>query len=87
MNGGGNVVAVPKNAAHPAAALVLAEWLSSAAIQSRFNAEFGTAPANTEADSSYALIPLEDRSNQTLWGAPLPSGDVVPAMIEKVFQR
>lgn len=87
MNGGGNVVAIPKNAKNPAAALVLAEWLSSAAIQTRFNAEFGTAPANDGADSSFALIPLEDRANQTLWGPPLPSGDVVPAMIENVFQR
>ncbi len=87
MNGGGNVVAIPKNAANPAAALVLAEWLSSADVQTRFNREFGTAPANTGADASFALIPLEDRANQTLWGAPLASGDVVPAVIENVFQR
>ncbi len=87
MNGGGNVVAIPRNAANPAAAMVLAEWLSSAEVQTRFNAEFGTAPANSEADSSFALIPDEDRANQTVWGAPLPSGDVVPAMIENVFQR
>jgi putative spermidine/putrescine transport system substrate-binding protein len=87
MNGGGNVVAIPRNAANPAAAMVLAEWLSSAAIQTRFNAEFGTAPANAGADASFALIPVADRANQTVWGAPLPSGDVVPAMIENVFQR
>lgn len=87
MNGGGNVVAIPQNAANPAAALVLAEWLSSPEVQTRFNAEFGTAPANANADSSYALIPAEDRANQTVWGAPLASGDVVPAVIENVFQR
>ena len=87
MNGGGNVVAVPKNATHPAAALVLAHWLTSAATQTAFNQSFGTAPANTGADGSQALIPAEDRANRTNWGAPLPSGDVVPAVIENVFQR
>jgi putative spermidine/putrescine transport system substrate-binding protein len=87
MNGGGNVVAIPKNAANPAAALVLAEWLSSAKVQARFNAEFGTAVANTGAEAAYALIPADDRANQRLWGAPLPSGDVVPGVIENVFQR
>lgn len=87
MNGGGNVVAVPKNAAHPAAALVLAAWLSSAETQTMFNKSFGTAPANAGADGSQALIPAEDRVNKRNWGAPLPSGDVVPAVIEHVFQR
>lgn len=87
MNGGGNVVAVPANATHPAAALVLAHWLSSAATQTLFNQTFGTAPANAGADGSGALIPDEDRANRTNWGAPLPSGDIVPAVIENVFQR
>lgn len=87
MNGGGNVVAVPLNAANPAAALVLAHWLSSAETQTLFNQSFGTAPANAQADGAQALIPAEDRANRTNWGAPLASGDVVPAVIENVFQR
>jgi putative spermidine/putrescine transport system substrate-binding protein len=87
MNGGGNVVAVPKNAANPAAALVLAHWLSAAATQTAFNQSFGTAPANAGADGSSALVPIDDRANRTNWGAPLASGDVVPAVIENVFQR
>lgn len=87
LNGGGNVVVVPKNSSHPAAALVLAHWLSSAATQTMFNQSFGTAPANGNADGSMALIPAEDRANKTNWGAPLPSDQVVPAVIENVFQR
>lgn len=87
MNGGGNVVAVPKNSSHPAAALVLAHWLTSAATQTTFNQNFGTAPANGNADGTKALIPAEDRANKTNWGAPLPSDQVVPAVIENVFQR
>ena len=87
MNGGGNVVSIPKNAAHPAAALVLAAWLTSAETQTLFNREFGTAPANAEAESSFALVPAEDRINRRNWGAPLPSGDVIPKVIEHVFQR
>lgn len=87
MNGGGNVVAIPTNATNPAAALVLAHWLSSAATQTLFNQTFGTAPANAGADSAGALIPAEDRANRTNWGAPLASGEVVPGVIENVFQR
>lgn len=87
LNGGGNVMAIPKNASNPAAALVLAAWLASAETQTMFNRDFGTAPANARADSTYALIPAEDRANATLWGAPLASSEVVPGVIENVFQR
>ncbi len=87
LNGGGNVVGVAKNAANPAAALVLASWLTSAETQTMFNTDFGTSTANGQADSSAALVPDEDRANKTVWGDPLPDTDVVPAVIENVFQR
>lgn len=87
LNGGGNVLGIPTNAANPAAAMVLASWLTSAQTQTMFNVDFGTSPANGMADSSAALVPVEDRANATVWGDPLPNTDVVPAVIENVFQR
>ncbi len=85
MNGGGNVVSIPKHAAHPAAALLLSAWLTSAETQTLFNREFGTAPANAKATSSFALVPAEDRVNRRDWGAPLPSSDVMPRSTNMCF--
>ena len=87
MNGGGNVVTIPANAPNPAAALLFVSWLTSAETQTQLNVEFGAAPSNTKADDTYALIPNVQRGNSTSWGAPLPSDDVVPALIENVFQN
>lgn len=62
MSGGGNFSAVMKNAKNPAAALVFMDWLTSAETQSLFNAEFGSAPQNKNADDSQSLIPSKQRS-------------------------
>jgi putative spermidine/putrescine transport system substrate-binding protein len=87
MNGGGNVVAIPANAPHKAAALVFVAWLTSAETQTELNKTFGTSPANTMADDSFALVPREQRVNSRVWSAPLGSDDVVPAFVENVVQN
>lgn len=69
MNGGGNGVAIPLNAPHPAAAAVFVNWLTSAETQSAFNKDFGTAPMNAAADDSFALVPNAQRAYRTTWGA------------------
>nr|WP_272214225.1 extracellular solute-binding protein [Marinicella sp. W31]MDC2878230.1 extracellular solute-binding protein [Marinicella sp. W31] len=56
MNGGGNGVAIPQNAPHPAAAALFIDWLTLPETQTQFNATFGTAPMNANSDDSYALI-------------------------------
>ena len=69
MNGGGNGVAIPKNAPHPAAAAVFVNWLTSADTQTMFNREFGTAPMHAEADDSHALVPNDQRAHRQAWAA------------------
>jgi putative spermidine/putrescine transport system substrate-binding protein len=87
MNGGGNMVAIPANAPHKAASLVFVAWLTSAANQTAFNQKFGTAPTNTAADSSMALVPDDQRANARIWTSPIDSAAVVPAFIEQVVQN
>jgi len=87
MNGGGNVVAIPSNAPHPAAALLFISWLTSAETQTELNKNFGSAPANTNADDSYALIPNSQRAYATVWKGPLSDDQVVPAVIDNVFKN
>jgi putative spermidine/putrescine transport system substrate-binding protein len=65
MNGGGNGVGVPVNAAHPAAALLFVNWLASAQTQSAFNRDFGTAPMHADADDSHALVSNAERAYRT----------------------
>ena len=84
MFGGGNGVAIPKNAPHPAAALVFTNWISSAEVQSSFNANFGTAPMNANADDSAALVPGSQRGFSKPWGAQPFQESVVEAFIENV---
>lgn len=85
MNGGGNGVAIPLNAPHPAAALVFMNWLTSAETQTMFNSTFGTAPMNTAADDSAALVPNEQRAFSTVWGAQPFRGAVEEAFIDAVI--
>ncbi len=87
MNGGGNGVAIPKNAPHPAAALVFVNWLTSAETQSMFNATFGTAPMHAEADDSAALVPNEQRAYRQPWGAQPFRGTIEEVFIETVVQE
>jgi len=85
MNGGGNIVAIPRNAEHPAAALLFISWLTSAEAQTRQNVEFGTAPTNKNADDSHALIPNDQRANSRSWITPLDNDAVVKDVIENAF--
>lgn len=87
MNGGGNVVAIPANAPHKAAALLFAEWLTSAKTQTAFNQRFGTAPTNTGADDSKALVPNSERVNSRLWTTPLSDKQTTPGFIDNVVQN
>ncbi|MEI8633939.1 extracellular solute-binding protein [Vibrio sp. PP-XX7] len=67
MPGGGNVIVIPKNTRHPAAALLLVSWLTSAQTQTLFNQTFGAAPQNPDADTRHSLISLAERQRSTDW--------------------
>jgi len=85
MNGGGNGVAIPKNAPHPAAAAVFVNWLTSADTQTMFNRDFGTAPMHAEADDSNALVPNDQRANRQAWAAQPFRKAVEESFIENVI--
>lgn len=86
MNGGGNIIGVPLNAPHPAAAILLVDWLTSAETQTLFNGEMGTAPQHPDADASQALVSMDQRAYQTDW-LPSPFGQAFMAeFIANVIQ-
>lgn len=85
MNGGGNAVAIPLNAPHPAAAAVFVNWLTSPETQTMFNKDFGTAPMNAAADDSHALIPNEQRAFRQTWGAQPFRSKVEASFIDNVI--
>lgn len=85
MNGGGNGVAIPKNAPHPAAAAVFVNWLTSADTQTMFNRDFGTAPMHAKADDSHALVPNEQRKSRQAWAAQPFRKAVEESFIENVI--
>lgn len=85
MNGGGNGVAIPKNAPHPAAAAVFINWLTSAETQTMFNQTFGTAPMHANADDSAALVPNEQRVYQTQWAVKPYRDELEKKFIEEVI--
>ncbi|MEP3276869.1 MAG: extracellular solute-binding protein [Stappiaceae bacterium] len=87
MNGGGNGVAIPANAPHPAAALVFINWLTSADVQTGFNENFGTAPMHAKADDSNALVPNDQRAYTRPWGAEPFRSKLDEAFIENVIQE
>lgn len=76
MFGGGNFVAIPQNAPNPAAAQVFVAWLTSPAVQTEFNAIFGSMPMNAGSDDSAALVPNDMRDRQKPW-AQNPFRDAV----------
>ncbi|MCV0428690.1 MAG: extracellular solute-binding protein [Roseibium sp.] len=84
MYGGGNGIAIPKNAPHPAAAAVFVNWLTSAETQSKFNVDFGTAPMHASADDSHALIPNEQRQYRQPWAVQPFRKAVEESFIENV---
>ena len=85
MNGGGNGVAIPKNATNPAAALVFMNWILSAETQTYFNQNFGTAPMNAAADDSYALVPNEMRQYRQNWMKKPFATDFIQHFIDDVI--
>ncbi|MEO0989732.1 MAG: extracellular solute-binding protein [Pseudomonadota bacterium] len=88
MNGGGNGVAIPRNAPHSAAAAVFVDWLTSAETQSVLNRDFGTAPMHAEADDSFALVPNAQRAYRSIWAAKPFRDEVNDAFIDHViFER
>jgi putative spermidine/putrescine transport system substrate-binding protein len=86
MNGGGNSAAIPKNAPHPAAAIVFLDWLTSAETQTGFNVTFGAAPMNANSDDSHALVPAEMRVNRVGEAAKPFRTEMEQLFIEKVMQ-
>ncbi|MET3614070.1 putative spermidine/putrescine transport system substrate-binding protein [Rhizobium aquaticum] len=84
MPGGGNVVAIPANARHKAAALVFINWLTSGKTQTQFAKVFGIAPQNPDADSSVGLIPAADRKFSTVWAAKPFGDDIKKTFVGKV---
>ncbi len=84
MPAGGNLVTIPANAKHKAAALVFISWLTSPETQTAFNQRFGSAPQHPDADSSQALISSDDRQKAII-RIPNPLlGDVRAQFIEQV---
>ena len=84
MPGGGNVVGIPANAKHKAAALVFINWLTSADVQTRFNKTFGIAPQNPNASSEFALVPAEMRANGNDWASKELNDAIIAQFIDKV---
>ena len=88
MFGGGNAVSIPANAPNPHAAMVLINWLTSPEVQTMFNAQFGTAPMNLEADDSAALVSMAMRERQTPWPArPFRDGVEERFIEDVIFER
>lgn len=85
--GGGNVVGIPANAKHKAAALVFIHWLTSAKIQTEFAKTFGIAPQHPDADSSVGLIPAADRTFSTVLVAKPFGNDIKKTFISQVLQN
>ncbi len=87
MNGGGNVVGIPANAPHKAAALVFVAWLTSADTQAELNKVFGAAPQHPDASSEYALVPMSQRAFSTDFIKKPFSDDIQNAFIEEVILK
>ncbi|WP_164517731.1 extracellular solute-binding protein [Rhizobium sp. CIAT894] len=84
MPGGGNVVGVPANAKHKAAALLFVDWLTSAETQTMLSKEMGSAPVNSDATAVPGGVPAEQRANAVDW-LPVKQADAVKAQfLEKV---
>jgi len=84
MSGGGNGVAIPKNAPHSAAAIVFIDWLTSADVQTGFNSRFGTAPAHANSDDSKALVSNTQRAFSQAWPSQPFKQNVEDLFVEEV---
>lgn len=84
MPSGGNMVVIPANAKHKAAALVFVSWLTSARTQSILNQQFGSAPQHPDATADAALVTAKDREKASVRIAKPLSDDVRAQFIDKV---
>ncbi|MGV1831896.1 extracellular solute-binding protein [Agrobacterium vitis] len=87
MPGGGNLVGIPANAKHKAAALVFINWLTSAKTQSRFNQEFGIVVQNADSDAKASLIPQAERKASFTWATKPFGDDIKNQFIQNVTLR
>ncbi|MCE0495163.1 extracellular solute-binding protein [Vibrio salinus] len=84
MPGGGNVVAIPRNAAHPAAALVFIHWLTSSQTQSELNRVYGSAPQHPQASDAFSLLSAKERQKSTDWANKKLSDAIKAGFINEV---
>ncbi len=76
MPGGGNMVAIPKNAPHKAAALLFIHRLTLPTTQRLFQQVYGITPQNKEVNRDAGLINSKERVHGTQF-MPKPLGDEV----------
>lgn len=67
MPGGGDTIGVLANAEHPAAALLLANYLTSDEAQTMINEYQHAYPGRVDIEVQYTVIPAEDFENRTNW--------------------
>lgn len=67
MPGGGDTIGILQNAKHPAAALLLANYLTSDEAQTLINDFQHAYPGRVDIDVEYTVIPEEDFENRTNW--------------------
>lgn len=67
MPGGGDTIGILKNSQHPAAALLLANYLTSDEAQTLINQYQHAYPGRTDLEVEYTVIPAEDQVNRTNW--------------------
>ncbi|MCF1450686.1 extracellular solute-binding protein [Agrobacterium vitis] len=87
MPGGGNVVGIPANAKHKAAALLFIHWLTSAKTQTKFTQDFGVTVQNADADSTASLIPQGERKTSLTWASKPLGDDIKNQFIQNVTLR
>lgn len=76
MPGGGNMVAIPRNAPHRSAALLFIHWLTQPSTQKLLQEHYGIVPLTADNKSDTGLISKKDRAHATAW-IPKPLGESV----------
>ncbi|MBR1583840.1 MAG: extracellular solute-binding protein [Spirochaetales bacterium] len=67
MPGGGDTIGILKNSQHPAASLLLANFLTGDVAQTLINDFQHAYPGRTDIEVKYTVIPPEDLVNRTNW--------------------
>ncbi|MBS1207485.1 MAG: PotD protein [Proteobacteria bacterium] len=76
MPGGGNMVAIPRNAPHKAAALLFIHWLTAPDTQQQLQQVYAITPQNKDDNRQAGLIGSAERAHATTF-MPKPLGDEV----------